>query len=60
MKIGIGMLLFIIFMVLKLTNYIDWPWWWVSAPLWVPLALAVVFALIGGFFYALAWAFKDQ
>ena len=29
---------------LQLTGYIDWPWWWITAPLWAPLAVA-----IGGF-----------
>ena len=46
--IGIGMILFLIFMVLKLTNYITWSWCWVTAPLWTPLVLAlVIFAIIG-------------
>jgi len=31
--------LFLTFMVLKLTEVIDWSWWWITAPLWVPLAL---------------------
>lgn len=30
---------FIIFLILKLTNVIDWSWWWVTAPLWGSLAL---------------------
>lgn len=34
-------LLFIAFLVLKLTHVIDWSWWWVTAPLWVPLAFFV-------------------
>lgn len=40
-------LLTIVFVVLKLTKYIDWSWWWVLAPLWAPVALviAVVFIL---------------
>lgn len=37
--IGIGMILFLIFMTLKLTKTIDWSWWWVTAPLWIPVAL---------------------
>ena len=48
--IGIGMILFLIFMTLKLTNNIDWTWWWVTAPLWIPVALVLgllVVALIG-------------
>ena len=30
------MLLFVVFMVLKLCNVITWSWWWVTAPLWMP------------------------
>lgn len=26
--------LFMIFLVLKLTGFIDWSWWWVTAPIW--------------------------
>lgn len=47
-------LLTIVFVVLKLTKYIDWSWWWVLAPLWAPvvLVIAVVFILgiIGAIF----------
>lgn len=35
-------ILFIVFLVLKLTNHIDWSWWWVFAPLWVMLCLAII------------------
>lgn len=40
---GIGFLglLAILFIGLKLTGYIAWSWWWVLAPLWVPIALAL-------------------
>ena len=37
----LGMILFLIFMVLKLTNNIDWSWWWVTSPLWIPFLLIV-------------------
>ena len=38
---GIGILgtLFLVFLVLKLTGNIDWSWWWVTSPLWIPIAL---------------------
>lgn len=39
-------LLFIVFLVLKLTHVIDWSWWWVTAPLWGGAALAIVLLLI--------------
>lgn len=36
-------IMFLIFMTLKLTNHIDWSWWWVTAPLWISLGLVGVF-----------------
>ena len=46
--IGIGMVLFIVFLVLKLTGTIDWSWWWVTSPLWIPLALGgIIIGIIG-------------
>tara|TARA_Y100000310_G_C20693897_1_gene824139 strand:- start:1354 stop:1560 length:207 start_codon:yes stop_codon:yes gene_type:complete len=45
---GIGFcgLLTIVFIVLKLTDYIDWSWWWVLAPLWIPITLVLTILLI--------------
>jgi hypothetical protein len=46
---GIGFcgLLTIVFITLKLTNFIDWSWWWVLSPLWIPiLAVALVVLFI--------------
>lgn len=43
-------LLTVAFVILKLTNVINWSWWWVLAPLWIPLCLfiiIVIFAFIG-------------
>ena len=37
--IGITGVLFVVFLVLKLTGNIDWSWWWVTSPLWIPIAL---------------------
>ena len=48
-------LVFIVFLVLKLCGVIGWSWWWVTCPLWGPLAIAfavVVVALIGALFIA--------
>ena len=38
--------MFLIFMTLKLTNYIDWSWFWVSAPLWMPICVGLVLLMI--------------
>ena len=35
-------LLAIVFIVLKLCGVISWPWIWVLAPIWIPLALALI------------------
>jgi ABC-type antimicrobial peptide transport system permease subunit len=47
--IGFGTVLFLVFLVLKLTGNIDWSWWWVTSPLWIPIALGVVIISIIGF-----------
>lgn len=50
MKISFPLGLFLVFLTLKLTGYIDWSWFWVTAPLWIGIALAMVFiALVGVF-----------
>lgn len=50
--VGISGVLFIVFLVLKLVGVIAWSWWWVTAPLWIPVlaVIAVLFivALLAG------------
>lgn len=45
----------IVFVTLKLTHYIDWSWWWVTAPFWGPMAIAIglllLFAILRGIIY---------
>lgn len=45
---GIGFfgLLTIVFITLKLTDYIDWSWWWVLSPLWIPFVVIVLVILL--------------
>ena len=40
--IGFTGLLTIVFVVLKLTNYIDWSWWWVLSPLWISTGIVLI------------------
>lgn len=41
-------LLTVLFVGLKLCDKIDWSWWWVLSPLWLPWAGAfVIMGLIG-------------
>ena len=46
--IGLGVTLFLIFMTLKLTGTINWSWWWVTSPLWIPFVAAMVILGIVG------------
>jgi len=40
----------IVFVVLKLTGVIAWSWWWVTAPFWGGIVLAIL-SLIGIYIY---------
>lgn len=44
--IGFSDLLGILFIVLKLCGVINWSWWWVLAPFWIPVALTIVITLV--------------
>jgi uncharacterized membrane protein YtjA (UPF0391 family) len=43
---GLASVLFVVFLVLKLTGNIDWSWWWVTTPLWGGIALVILVILI--------------
>ena len=40
--IGFAGLLTIVFIVLKLTSYIQWSWVWVLSPIWITTAIALL------------------
>lgn len=59
-NLSLSTTLFIVFLVLKLTGYITWSWWWVTAPLWVGpalffgiIAIALCLGLVGLILYGL-------
>lgn len=56
--IGFCSLLTIVFIVLKLLGKITWSWWWVLAPSWIPLAIALVIVLITLLITAIAYVTK--
>ena len=58
---GMGVLgwLFIVLFILKVnpgghltSPVVDLSWWWVTAPLWVPLAVILVIFMVAGIIYA--------
>lgn len=45
---GIGFFkgLTLLFIGLKLTNFINWSWLWVLSPLWLPVTIVLVIAML--------------
>lgn len=45
---GVGFvgLLTILFIALKLTGHVAWPWAWVLSPLWISTALALALLIV--------------
>ena len=44
--IGFAGLLTLVFIVLKLCGVIAWSWWWVLAPLWIPVGLIILAVVV--------------
>lgn len=45
-SIGVFTLLGLLFIALKLTHVIDWSWWYVTMPLWIPMAFSLIVLII--------------
>lgn len=39
-------LLFLVFLTLKLTGFIGWSWWWITAPLWMGVVFLLSLGLV--------------
>lgn len=50
---SLPVLLFLLFLTLKLCGLIDWSWWWVTCPPWIGFAL-VASIIAGCAFFVLA------
>lgn len=46
--ISIATVVFIVFLILKLTGIIAWSWLWVTAPLWIGVSLLAAILLAAG------------
>ena len=44
--IGFGSALTLLFICLKLVGIINWSWWWVLSPAWIPITVFGVVALV--------------
>ena len=59
-KISLPTALAIIFMVLRLTHHIDWPWIWVLAPLWIGASIGLFSLIVIGAVYLVAKFFDGR
>ncbi len=43
----------VVFICLKLSDFIDWNWWWVLSPFWIPVAgcVTLLIALLLGLMF---------
>lgn len=49
-SVPVYQILLILFIFSKINGTIDWSWWWVLSPIWIPLALGVTLAVLGAIF----------
>ena len=62
-RIGLGVIIFLIFMVLKLVGIgevANWSWWWVTSPLWIPALIGVVIFGVIGIIAFIAFIIKNN
>ena len=58
--VGLGGLLTILFIGLKLAGHIGWSWWWVLSPLWIPLAFLAGVGMAAGVVWATVWLAESR
>jgi len=51
---SISGLLGVLFVGLKLTGFIDWPWLWVLSPFWIPLVIVLGVLVVLGIIWLIA------
>ena len=39
--LSLPVIVFVVFLTLRLTGVISWSWWWVTSPLWIITAIIV-------------------
>ena len=44
--IGFGSALLLTFIILKLVGVINWSWWWVLSPIWIPVVLLMAASIL--------------
>lgn len=42
----LNVIVFLAFFLAKIFDKIDWSWWWVFSPLWIPAVICIVVVII--------------
>ena len=42
----VPLIVFLAFFFAKIYDKIDWSWWWVFSPLWIPVVLTIVWIIV--------------
>lgn len=56
--LSLPVVVFVVFLILKLTDLVTWSWWWITSPLWIVVALVVALAITS--FCVLAFRVKKH
>ena len=43
---GFGSALLLTFIILELVGVINWSWWWVLSPIWIPVVLLMAASIL--------------
>jgi hypothetical protein len=52
---GLDIVIFIVFLVLKLCGVITWSWWWVLSPIWISWGIAILVVVLFAIFFPMAF-----
>jgi hypothetical protein len=58
--LSLSLTVFVVFLTLKLSGVIDWSWWWVTSPLWLPFAVVLVVIGIVSIFTLITVLINDR
>ena len=50
----LNVVIFLAFFFAKIFDKIDWSWWWVFSPLWIPTAILLTICIIVALIYLAA------
>ena len=50
-EMNMWMIVLLVFILLKLTDQIDWSWWWVLSPIWLPFIIGTSIGILLGIIF---------